>query len=493
MSSASPSTMTSSVMPLQSALARYGCAVALTLAATSVALTVTGPLAMPGIGLFVFPMAVLASAWLGGMGAGIVTAITTAAAVAFFFLKPVGALGVQSAQERIGLAVFVMASIIESTVIGTSRRSERRLNRLTDAVGTSEAKYRILFERNPEPIWIFDGKTGVIFAANDAALETYGYDAAEAQRIRIDALFEPEDARDFKPGTDGHPELRRHRTRSGELLEVEIRCASAPWVGGNVCVMVVRDVTAQRRAERALVKANDELRRARDVAEQATLARDRFLLVLSHELRTPLTPVLLACAALEKRPSMPDEMRTLLALIRTKVKLEAQLIDDLLDVVQILGGTFAIPTGPADATDAVARAVHGCLADARTKGVRLSTEVVATPRMVPVDTGRLRQAVTNLIASAVGAARAGSTIGVRLRDEPHGEIAIDVRHCGQGADGAPMFDPFDGGAKPGEPFAWALRLGRTISKGIAEACGGRVETLQDGEATSVVMRLPVAN
>jgi two-component system CheB/CheR fusion protein len=488
------SSMPSSGVPLQSVWARYGCALALTFAATSVGLTVTGPLGLRGVGLFVFPLAVLASAWLGGMGAGILTAVTTAVAVAFFFLKPVGLFSVDAPQERIALAVFVMASIVESTVIGTSRRSERRLSRLTDAVGASEAKYRILFERNPEPIWIFDVKTGVIFAANDAALETYGYDADQAQRMRIDALLDPESARDFRPSTDGQPELQRHRTRSGQLLEVEIRCASAPWVGGDVCVMVVRDVTAHRRAERALETANDELRRARDVAERATEARDRFLLVLSHELRTPLTPVLLACTALEKRSSAPDETRALLALIRTKVKLEAQLIDDLLDVVQILGGSFTIPTGPADATEAVQRAVDGCLAAASTRGVYMRQEVVATtPRLVPVDTARLRQAVTNLISSAVSAAHAGSTIGVWMHDEPNGDIAIDVRYrSSRSVDLSRIFDPFDGGADPGEPFGWALRLGRAISKGIAEACGGHVEASQVGEATRVVMRLPAA-
>jgi PAS domain S-box-containing protein len=480
-------------MQLHSVWARYACAVALTFAATSIALTVTGPLGMQGIGLFAFPMAVLAAAWLGGMGAGIVTAIGTAVVVALFFLKPLDSLSVADPKERIALAVFVMASIVESTVVGTSRRSERGLNRLAEAVNASESKYRILFERNPEPIWIFDTKTGMIFAANDAALATYGYAPKQAQGMHIDALFDPANGRDFRPNTAGRPELWLHRSRSGEQLEVEIRCTSAPWIGGSVCAMVVRDVTAQRRAEKALLAANEELRRARDVAEQATQARDRFLLVLSHELRTPLTPVLLASAALEKRANVPEELRALLGLIRTKVTFEAKLIDDLLDVVQILGGTFAIPTGSADVTQAVGRAIDACLAHAATRGVYMQKELVATPRIVPVDPARLQQAVTNLITSAVSSAQAGSTVGVWMRSETDGEVAIDVRHSGQRTiEVSRMFDPFDGGARPGEPFAWALGLGRAISKGIAEACGGRVEAIRDGESTSVVMRLPAA-
>jgi PAS domain S-box-containing protein len=481
-----------SAVQMQSVWARYGCALALTFAASSVALTLGGPLGMQAIGLFAFPMAVLASAWLGGMGAGIVTAIGTSAVVAIFFLKPIGLMAVEAPKERIALAVFVMASIVESTVVGTSRKSERHLSRLTEAIGTSEKKYRILFERNPEPIWIFDLKTRVIFAANEAALATYGYDAEQAQTMRIDALFDPESAREFRPGVDGRPELCHHRTCSGQLLEVEIRCASASWVGGNVCAMVVHDITAQRRAERALLAANDELRRARDVAEEATRSRDRFLAVLSHELRTPLTPVLLASSALERRPAVPDEIRAFVGLVRTKVKVQAKLIDDLLDVVQILGGNFSIPRGPADATKIVERAVDDCIADAAAKGIHLRKDVVGAHRTVPVDPARLHQAVTNLIESAVSGAHARSTIGVRVSDEPHGEVAIRVRHEGDGIDVSRMFDPFGGGAKPGEPLEWALGLGRAISKGIAEACGGHIEASYDGVATSVVMRLPVA-
>jgi signal transduction histidine kinase len=181
-----------------------------------------------------------------------------------------------------------------------------------------------------------------------------------------------------------------------------------------------------------------------------------------------------------------------MGLIRAKVKFEAALIDDLLDVVQILGGTFTIPRGPANATELVERAVDACLADAGTKDVHLRSELVATPRMVSVDPARLQQAVRNLIASAVSTAHAGSTVGIWMRDEPGGEIAIGIRHEGNGNEVSRMFDPFDGGAKPGEPRGWALGLGRAISKGIAEACGGRVDANHDGTATVVVMRLPLA-
>jgi PAS domain S-box-containing protein len=454
---------------------------------------VSGPLRLQGAGLLAFPMAVLAAAWLGGMGPGILSAIGTALAIAVFFAKPVGSLAVEAPMERIALVAFVMASVIESTVVGASRRSERGIRRLNEAFSTWEAKYRLLFDRNPEPLLIFDTRTRGIFAANRAALAAYGYSAEEIQGMRIDALLEPESAEGFFADEEGRAnESRRSRTKSGEVLEVEIRCTPAHWVGGRACLMVVRDVTARHRAEKALLATNEELRRARDAAEQATKARDRFLVVLSHELRTPLTAALLASTALEKRPNVPDEVRRWMTLIRAKVEFEAKLIDDLLDVVRMFNGNFVVTRAPANATETVARAIGGSLADARNKRIHIAREFSVRTGIVAIDPERLRQAVTSLIANAMDAAPSGSTVGVWMRDEPTGQVAIGVRHEGSSGEVARMFDPFERGGTPGAPKAWALGLGLAISKGIAEACGGSIEAGFDGESSSIVMRLPMA-
>ena len=79
-----------------------------------------------------------------------------------------------------------------------------------------------------------------------------------------------------------------------------------------------------------------------------------------------------------------------------------------------------------------------------------------------------------------------------MREQTTGEVEIGFRHEGKGVEIARMFDPFERGGAPGAPNEWALGLGRAISKGIAEACGGRVEASFDGEGTNVLMRLPTA-
>ncbi|HEX8793560.1 MAG TPA: DUF4118 domain-containing protein [Polyangiaceae bacterium] len=471
-------------------LRRYGLAVALTALATALALTLTLGVSVPSVGLLAFPMVVLASAWFEGMGPGIVSAILSALAVAFFFMKPVGSLTVEAPAERIVLVAFVMTSLVESTVVGTSRRSERSMSRMAESIARSERKYRILFERNPEPMWIFDPRTRAVLAANEAALTTYGYEGDEILGMRLDAIFEAGDADRFL-ADEAQRDQRTwsHLTKRGERLEVETRCARATWMGGPACVMAARDMTSRVQAERELLTANEELQRAKRVAEGATKGRDRFLRVLSHELRTPLTPALLATDALERRQTLPHEVRRSLQLIRAKVKQEAALIDDVLDVAHIVSGDFEPEKTPADATQIVARAVAACRDEAEAKRVAVTRELTAVKCTTWVDAERLQRAIGSALSTAIDAAPPESVVRVWTSNGAKGEVAIGVHHDGETANPGALFDPFERGMTPRTPGAWDLALRLAIGKAVVEACGGSVEATSDRKGTNVVIRL----
>ena len=69
---------------------------------------------------------------------------------------------------------------------------------------------------------------------------------------------------------------------------------------------------------------------------------------LSHELRTPLTPILIAVQALEKNQDLPQPARDALEMIRRSVKIEANLINDLLDLTRVSRGKLEIDSEPMD-------------------------------------------------------------------------------------------------------------------------------------------------
>src|SRR5438034_3268308 len=109
--------------------------------------------------------------------------------------------------------------------------------------------------------------------------------------------------------------------------------------------MLFRIDTNRMLAEAATQKQEEQVRQLnieKIAAERASQAKDDFLALLSHELRTPLTPALVAASYLSEHADLPPEFREEAIAIWRNVQLEAQLIDDLLDVTRITRGKIEI-------------------------------------------------------------------------------------------------------------------------------------------------------
>ena len=137
----------------------------------------------------------------------------------------------------------------------------------------SESQYRLLFEQNPHPMWVFERSSMRILAVNGAAVARYGYSSEEFLRMTIWDLRPEQEiprlASELRAGTSGrvHAGLWRHRLKSGEVIEVEISSD---------------DIRFEDRAAR-LVLANDVTQRVRAERELARLARAQRMLSLCNE------------------------------------------------------------------------------------------------------------------------------------------------------------------------------------------------------------------
>jgi len=117
---------------------------------------------------------------------------------------------------------------------------------------------------------------------------------------------------------------------------------------------IFRDITDRWQAE-------EDARAARDAAEAANRAKDRFLAVLSHELRTPLSPILATVQALElEEDQLSPSLREAVDIIKRNAELEARLIDDLLDLTRVSRGKLQVHRRPIDMHQIVQRAVEIC-------------------------------------------------------------------------------------------------------------------------------------
>ncbi len=119
----------------------------------------------------------------------------------------------------------------------------------------SEARYRSLFESNPQPMWVFDLETFDFLAVNDAAILHYGYSRDEFLAMTIKEIRPTEDltalmAYIAQPSSHGgrHGFLR-HRKKDGTIIEVEISAHELTFNERSACLVLAQDITERKQAE----------------------------------------------------------------------------------------------------------------------------------------------------------------------------------------------------------------------------------------------------
>ena len=240
-----------------------------------------------------------------------------------------------------------------------------------------------------------------------------------------------------------------------------------------------------------------EARQAREEAEAANRAKDRFLAVLSHELRTPLTPVLAEVSAMLEDPGTPESVRPVLEMTRRNVELEARLIDDLLDMSRIIQGKLRLNREVVDAHQLILEALQICRAGIDSSRHQVEVALDATSPFVEADAARLQQIVWNLIKNAVKFTPEGGFIKIRTHNEG-GRLVVNVSDTGVGIEPDALqqiFNAFDQGETDVTQRFGGLGLGLAISRSLAEAHGGRLLAASPGknQGATFTLELPTVD
>jgi signal transduction histidine kinase len=201
----------------------------------------------------------------------------------------------------------------------------------------------------------------------------------------------------------------------------------------------------RKRQEAAVAAAERErtllLRReaaARNDAEAANRAKDQFLATLSHELRTPMNAILGWTRMLRDRTMDPADTQRALEVIDRNAHLQAQLIEDILDVSRIITGGLQLNRAPVDLLTIVGAAIDAVRPSATAKNVRLSWAGPQVPVVVNGDPKRLEQAVWNLLVNSVKFTEAAGSVSVSMTTIDD-RVRITVSDDGIGID--PQFLP----------------------------------------------------
>ncbi|HMH53196.1 MAG TPA: HAMP domain-containing sensor histidine kinase [Candidatus Acidoferrum sp.] len=229
-------------------------------------------------------------------------------------------------------------------------------------------------------------------------------------------------------------------------------------------------------------------------AQAANLAKDEFLATLSHELRTPLH-AMLGWARLLRTGTLDEATRErALETLERNTRLQAQLIEDLLDVSHIITGSLRIEVRPVAPAAVVAAALEAVRPAAHAKDVRLETR--ADPEAGPVagDAGRLQQVVWNLLSNAIKFTPRGGRVEIRL-DAVDGQVRLQVADTGRGisADFLPhLFEHFRQAEGTAARSVGGLGLGLAIVRHLVELHGGtvRAESAGEGRGATFTVELP---
>jgi PAS domain S-box-containing protein len=134
--------------------------------------------------------------------------------------------------------------------------------RVAGSLRQSEESQRLLFEKSPLPMWLIDRKTLQFLAVNDEGVRHYGYSRAEFLEMTLDDIHPPEELAllhaDFAAGPQqGTANTRRHRTKAGAIIDVEIVAHNTTFGDWDALLAVMTDVTERRKSEEALRRSKE--------------------------------------------------------------------------------------------------------------------------------------------------------------------------------------------------------------------------------------------
>ena len=285
----------------------------------------------------------------------------------------------------------------------------------------------------------------------------------------------------------GHPQTGVFTERTERLI-VGIAAQAA------VAVENARLYEATQKASEERRDLLESERTARADAERANELKDDFLATLSHELRTPLNSILGWAQVLKMSATSGDVARGLDAIERN-ARLQAQLIEDLLDMSRITSGKMRLEIEPVELVPVIENAIETIRPAAEAKQIRIERSLDPGAGPVFGDPSRLQQVIWNLVSNAVKFTPKGGKVQVLL-ELVNSHIEISVADTGIGI--KPEFLPYvferfrQADATTTRAFG-GLGLGLAIVKHLVELHGGSVlvRSAGPGQGTTFCVHLPM--
>ena len=377
---------------------------------------------------------------------------------------------------------------MDPALLVATLRALLRTRRAEDAVRLAAREWRLTFEAISDGACFVDGN-GAISRCNARFADILGLSEPLPGRA-IREVLAPVLGHDIDAALRG--ERWEREVRAGDRwLRVTATPVPADLDAGSV--WIVTDVTERRHIEEMSARLLTLEQRARADAEAANRTKDEFLAVLSHELRTPLTSMLGWLRMLRTRRLDEAGIERAYEVLERSTRLQAQIVEDLLDVSRVISGKMALALCPVSLAAVIEAAVESLRGAAAAKHLKIITDVEPGSRLV-ADPGRLQQVFVNLMSNAVKFTPVGGRIDVRAWREGR-TVRVAVADTGRGIDAdilPHVFEPFRQAEGPPRRVHTGLGLGLAIVRHLIELHGGHVtvESAGHDRGTTFTVTLP---
>jgi two-component system cell cycle sensor histidine kinase/response regulator CckA len=355
----------------------------------------------------------------------------------------------------------------------------------------ADRRYRLLFDANPQPMWVFDVETLGFLAVNDAAVRHYGYTREEFLSMTIMDIRPPDDTPGLLLGVErgsprGEVALTQHQRKDGSIIEMEIVSHELEMDGRRARLVLATDISERTRVRAALNQSEEQLRHAQRMDAVGRLASG-----VAHDFNNLLTTIRGFSDLLIHDLPLGDQRRSDAEQIRKAADRGAHLSRQLLS----FGRKQVTHPRPVNLNNVV-----GGMQELiqRLVGADVRLEVSLEPGLGPVqmDAGQLEQVLVNLVLNAREAMPGGGTLTIqtaerevgttgRSRHLPPGRYGVlAVGDTGSGVDLESMgqlFEPFYA-----SPQAQRAGLGLSIVYGIVRQNGGAVRVSSEPEQGTLV-------
>jgi PAS domain S-box-containing protein len=321
----------------------------------------------------------------------------------------------------IGLTVFAFRRWRESESELTSRQQtqaalgllhnelDRQVKQRTEELGKanqalleSEVHYRLLFDRNPFPMWLYDLETLRFLAVNESAMQQYGYTREEFLGMTIKQIYLSEDVGKLLSSLE-HGEVEskkliewRHRRKDGAVIHAEVSARPLLLDGRTVRLVLAADVT-----EKKLLQ--EQLLHAQRLESLGMLAAG-----IAHDLNNVLAPIVFAAPLLRMNATDPHDLK-ILDTLENSAKRGAGLVRQILGFARSTTGEFQLTQ-----VKHLIQDIIELMEETFPKSIRIERKIKADPWSVHGNPTQIHQVLLNLCVNARDAMPQGGTLRIDL-------------------------------------------------------------------------------